>query len=172
MTPTCSGALRCAVFCAVLCAVLCAQGPAATRAECRELLSCQLCTAAPPAPNGTGCLWGGCGAPETWSCIHSGAAARDSCVLYNSSALCPAALKSPTKEPPRFPSKEPATRSPRSSTTHAPLTGSPEFQPPGFDTASFVGGMVLVLSVQAVLFFILKFIKSKDSTYQTLEDNQ
>lgn len=55
-----------------------------------------------------------------------------------------------------------------SSTTHAPLTGSPEFQPPGFDTASFVGGMVLVLSVQAVLFFILKFIKSKDSAYQTL----
>lgn len=55
-----------------------------------------------------------------------------------------------------------------SSTTRAPLTGSPEFQPPGFDTASFVGGMVLVLSVQAVLFFILKFIKSKDSSYQTL----
>ncbi|XP_019478320.1 CD164 sialomucin-like 2 protein, partial [Meleagris gallopavo] len=59
-----------------------------------------------------------------------------------------------------------------SSTTRAPLTDSPEFQPPGFDTASFVGGIVLVLSVQAVLFFILKFIKSKDSSYQTLEDNQ
>uniref|UniRef100_A0A803XLD0 CD164 molecule like 2 n=1 Tax=Meleagris gallopavo TaxID=9103 RepID=A0A803XLD0_MELGA len=55
-----------------------------------------------------------------------------------------------------------------SSTTRAPLTDSPEFQPPGFDTASFVGGIVLVLSVQAVLFFILKFIKSKDSSYQTL----
>lgn len=26
---------------------------------------------------------------ETWSCMHSGAAARDKCVLYNSSALCP-----------------------------------------------------------------------------------
>uniref|UniRef100_A0A8C3JMA1 C16L2 protein n=1 Tax=Calidris pygmaea TaxID=425635 RepID=A0A8C3JMA1_9CHAR len=53
-------------------------------------------------------------------------------------------------------------------TTSAPLTGSPEFHPPGFDTASFIGGIVLVLSVQAVVFFIIKFIKSKDSTYQTL----
>ncbi|XP_010130008.1 PREDICTED: CD164 sialomucin-like 2 protein, partial [Buceros rhinoceros silvestris] len=53
-------------------------------------------------------------------------------------------------------------------TTSAPLTGSPEFHPPGFDTASFIGGIVLVLSIQAVVFFIIKFIKSKDSTYQTL----
>lgn len=53
-------------------------------------------------------------------------------------------------------------------TTSTPLTGSPEFHPPGFDTASFIGGIVLVLSVQAVVFFIIKFIKSKDSTYQTL----
>lgn len=57
---------------------------------------------------------------------------------------------------------------PGTSTTSAPLTGSPEFHPPGFDTASFIGGIVLVLSVQAVVFFIIKFIKSKDSTYQTL----
>ncbi|XP_021231380.1 CD164 sialomucin-like 2 protein isoform X2 [Numida meleagris] len=171
MTPPCAGALRCAVLCAVLCAGLCAHGPIATRAECSELPTCQLCTAAPPAPNGTGCVWGGCGTPETWGCVRSEAATRDMCVLYNSSALCPA-LKSPTKEPPRSPSKEPTAHPPRSSTTGAPLTGSPEFQPPGFDTASFVGGAVLVLSVQAVLFFILKFIKSKDSAYQTLEDNQ
>lgn len=53
-------------------------------------------------------------------------------------------------------------------TTSAPLTSSPEFHPPGFDTASFIGGIVLVLSIQAVVFFIIKFIKSKDSTYQTL----
>uniref|UniRef100_A0A663ES36 CD164 molecule like 2 n=1 Tax=Aquila chrysaetos chrysaetos TaxID=223781 RepID=A0A663ES36_AQUCH len=83
-------------------------------------------------------------------------------------SLPPAALKSPTEEPPWSHSKEPATHSPRTTTTGAPLTGSPEFHPPGFDTASFIGGIVLVLSVQAVVFFIIKFIKSKDSTYQTL----
>uniref|UniRef100_A0A8B9W227 CD164 molecule like 2 n=1 Tax=Anas zonorhyncha TaxID=75864 RepID=A0A8B9W227_9AVES len=139
--------------------------------ECGELRSCQTCTAGTASPNGSACVWVGCGAPqepETWSCVQRGAATRGTCVLYNTTALCPAALKSPTKEPPQPPSKEPVTHSPRTSTTSAPLTGSPEFHPPGFDTASFIGGIVLVLSVQAVVFFIIKFIKSKDSTYQTL----
>ncbi|XP_040390750.1 CD164 sialomucin-like 2 protein isoform X1 [Cygnus olor] len=212
MAPPCAGALRCALLCAFLCALLCAQGPAATRAGgCGELRSCETCTASTASPNGSACVWVGCGAPqepETWSCVQRGAAARGTCVLYNTTALCPgnpappaepglwaggaaggakshetmslgtpsslfslsppAALKSPTKEPPQPPSKEPVTHSPRTSTTSAPLTGSPEFHPPGFDTASFIGGIVLVLSVQAVVFFIIKFIKSKDSTYQTL----
>ncbi|XP_065600692.1 CD164 sialomucin-like 2 protein [Cyrtonyx montezumae] len=166
MPPPRSGALRCAV----LCAVLCAQGTAATRAECGELRSCELCTAAPPAPNGTACVWGGCGAPETWSCVRSGGATWDICVLYNSSALCPAALKSPTKEPPPPPSKEPATRPPP---PHGPTGSGPTDAPlPGFHAASFVGGAVLVLGTQAALFFILRFIRSKDSAYRTLEDNQ
>ncbi|NWQ85150.1 C16L2 protein, partial [Burhinus bistriatus] len=101
------------------------------------------------------------------SCVQRGAAARETCALYNTSTLC-RALKSPTEEPPRSHSEEPVTHSPKTTTTSAPLTGSPEFHPPGFDTASFIGGIVLVLSVQAVVFFIIKFIKSKDSTYQTL----
>lgn len=44
----------------------------------------------------------------------------------------------------------------------------PEAHSPGFDGASFIGGMVLVLSLQAVAFFVLRFLKAKDSTYQTL----
>lgn len=44
----------------------------------------------------------------------------------------------------------------------------PEAQNPGFDGASFIGGVVLVLSLQAVAFFVLRFLKAKDSTYQTL----
>ncbi|KAI6073358.1 CD164 sialomucin-like 2 protein [Aix galericulata] len=97
---------------------------------------------------------------ETWSCVQRGAAARGTCVLYNTTALCPGVPKIPPHLVPPLP--------PGTSTTGAPLTGSPEFHPPGFDTASFIGGIVLVLSVQAVVFFIIKFIKSKDSTYQTL----
>ncbi|XP_074903689.1 CD164 sialomucin-like 2 protein isoform X4 [Buteo buteo] len=139
--------------------------------ECSELRSCETCTASTPSHNATGCIWMGCGTPEEpemGSCMQRGVAARETCVLYNTSTLCRAALKSPTEEPPWSHSKEPATHSPRTTTTSAPLTGSPEFHPPGFDTASFIGGIVLVLSVQAVVFFIIKFIKSKDSTYQTL----
>ncbi|XP_074971115.1 CD164 sialomucin-like 2 protein [Phalacrocorax aristotelis] len=174
MAPPCAGALRCAL----LCALLCAQGPAPTRAalagECGKLRSCEACTAGTALHNTTGCVWVGCGTPEepeTGTCVQKGAAAWETCALYNTSTLCRvplAALKSPTEEPPQSHSKEPATHSPRTTTTSAPLTGSPEFHPPGFDTASFIGGIVLVLSIQAVVFFIIKFIKSKDSTYQTL----
>ncbi|XP_074411659.1 CD164 sialomucin-like 2 protein isoform X4 [Zonotrichia albicollis] len=141
--------------------------------ECGQLSSCELCTAVHPH-NGTGCVWAGCGTPEepgAGSCVQRGSAVQGTCALYNSSALC-RALKSHTEEPPRSHSKEPVTHPTRTTTTSAPLTGSPEFHAPGFDTASFIGGMVLVLCLQAVAFFLFKFIKSKDSTYQTLEDNQ
>ncbi|NXN04106.1 C16L2 protein, partial [Sylvia borin] len=138
--------------------------------ECGKLRSCEVCTASSHSHNGTDCVWVGCGTPEepeTGSCVRRGSAVRETCALYNTSTLC-RALKSHTEEPPRSHSKEPVTHSARTTTTSAPLTGSPEFHPPGFDTASFIGGMVLVLCVQAVAFFIIKFIKSKDSTYQTL----
>ncbi|OPJ69840.1 CD164 sialomucin-like 2 protein isoform B [Patagioenas fasciata monilis] len=143
----------------------------ASAGECGELRSCETCTAGTAPHNVSGCVWVGCGTPEEpelGSCVQSGAAAQETCALYNTSTLCQA-LRSPSEEPPsRSHSKEPVTHSPRTTTTSAPLTGSPEFHPPGFDTASFIGGIVLVLSVQAVVFFIIKFIKSKDSTYQTL----
>ncbi|NXQ21156.1 C16L2 protein, partial [Peucedramus taeniatus] len=138
--------------------------------ECGELRSCELCTGSGHSRNGTGCVWVGCGTPEepgAGSCVQRGSAVRETCALYNSSALC-RALKSHTEEPPRSHSKEPVTHSTRTTTSSAPLTGSPELRPPGFDTASFIGGIVLVLCVQAVAFFVIKFIKSKDSTYQTL----
>ncbi|XP_067167562.1 CD164 sialomucin-like 2 protein [Apteryx mantelli] len=171
MAPPGARALLCALLCALPGALPGAQGPAATRAgTCRELGSCEKCLQGAASRNGTGCVWTGCGTPERpepGSCVPREEAVQETCALYNTTALC-RALKSPTGEPPRSPSKEPATRSPRTTTTSAPLTGSPEFHPPGFDTASFIGGIVLVLSVQAVVFFIIKFIKSKDSTYQTL----
>ncbi|XP_071309120.1 CD164 sialomucin-like 2 protein isoform X3 [Agelaius tricolor] len=149
MAPPGPAALRCAL----LCALLCAHGPAPTRAgECGKLSSCELCTTAGRSHNGTGCVWVGCRTPEepgAGSCVQRGSAVQGTCALYNSSALCRG-----------------------TTTSSAPLTGSPEFHAPGFDTASFIGGMVLVLCLQAVAFFLFKFIKSKDSTYQTLEDNQ
>ncbi|XP_055490946.1 sialomucin core protein 24 isoform X2 [Leucoraja erinacea] len=37
-----------------------------------------------------------------------------------------------------------------------------------FDAASFIGGIVLVLGLQAVIFFAVKFCKSKDRNYHTL----
>ncbi|NXR85119.1 MUC24 protein, partial [Hypocryptadius cinnamomeus] len=37
-----------------------------------------------------------------------------------------------------------------------------------FDAASFIGGIVLVLGLQAVIFFLYKFCRSKDRNYHTL----
>ncbi|TFK14350.1 glutathione S-transferase theta-1-like [Platysternon megacephalum] len=54
-------------------------------------------------------------------------------------------------------------------TTHA--TESPPKPAPHkstFDAASFIGGIVLILGLQAVIFFLYKFCKSKDRNYHTL----
>nr|XP_028578982.1 sialomucin core protein 24 [Podarcis muralis] len=61
-----------------------------------------------------------------------------------------------------------------SNTTSTPGSASP--QPTSkpsphkstFDAASFIGGIVLVLGLQAVIFFLYKFCKSKEQNYHTL----
>uniref|UniRef100_A0A8B9Q045 CD164 sialomucin-like 2 protein n=1 Tax=Apteryx owenii TaxID=8824 RepID=A0A8B9Q045_APTOW len=124
--------------------------PPAFAGACRELGSCEKCLQGAASRNGTGCVWTGCGTPERpGDCVPREEAARETCALYNTTALC---RGEPARPPP----------------ARGPSGPRPEFHPPGFDTASFIGGIVLVLSVQAVVFFIIKFIKSKDSTYQTL----
>ncbi|NXO83109.1 C16L2 protein, partial [Sitta europaea] len=129
--------------------------------DCGKLRSCEMCTGSSHSHNGTDCVWVSCRTPEEpGSCVQRGAAPREACALYNTSTLCRAPI---TPQTSHFPWPAGTT-----TTTSAPLTGSPEFHPPGFDTASFIGGIVLVLCVQAVAFFVIKFIKSKDSTYQTL----
>ncbi|XP_019403505.1 PREDICTED: CD164 sialomucin-like 2 protein isoform X1 [Crocodylus porosus] len=141
--------------------------------ECSELETCEKCLEGAPSRNITDCAWLHCGeaeGPGTGSCVKKGEPAKDKCSIYNVTAMCQAP-KSPTEKPRPVSTKEPAIHTP-GTTTAPPLTGTPAFHPPGFDTASFIGGIVLVLSVQAVIFFVIKFLKSKDSTYQTLEENQ
>lgn len=61
----------------------------------------------------------------------------------------------------------PSTSTPTNSsaTTTAP---TPAPHKNTFDAASFIGGIVLVLGLQAVIFFLYKFCKSKDRNYHTL----
>uniref|UniRef100_A0A8C3YEF7 CD164 molecule n=1 Tax=Catagonus wagneri TaxID=51154 RepID=A0A8C3YEF7_9CETA len=64
-----------------------------------------------------------------------------------------------------------ATPSPTNSTGTTNTTLTPTTQPmrkSTFDAASFIGGIVLVLGVQAVIFFLYKFCKSKERNYHTL----
>uniref|UniRef100_A0A8D0IAJ2 CD164 molecule n=2 Tax=Sus scrofa TaxID=9823 RepID=A0A8D0IAJ2_PIG len=60
---------------------------------------------------------------------------------------------------------------PTNSTGTTNTTLAPTTQPmrkSTFDAASFIGGIVLVLGVQAVIFFLYKFCKSKERNYHTL----
>ncbi|XP_077443582.1 sialomucin core protein 24 isoform X1 [Stigmatopora argus] len=55
------------------------------------------------------------------------------------------------------------------STTSVPVTPSPApHKNSTFDAASFIGGIVLVLGLQAVVFFLYKFCKAKERNYHTL----
>ncbi|ETE69945.1 Sialomucin core protein 24 [Ophiophagus hannah] len=47
-------------------------------------------------------------------------------------------------------------------------TTKPSHHKASFDAASFIGGIVLVLGLQAVIFFLYKFCKSKEQNYHTL----
>nr|XP_033813147.1 CD164 sialomucin-like 2 protein [Geotrypetes seraphini] len=130
-----------------------AQSPAD---KCKHLDSCKKCIEGDTGKNVTGCEWMHCGTEKS-SCIVRTEAVRESCVVYNSTIMC---------EAPHATTKQPEIHT--SAITPSHLTNSPETRPPGFDVASFIGGIVLVLSAQAIFFFIIKFIKSKDSSYQTL----
>ncbi|KAJ8009599.1 hypothetical protein DPEC_G00090570 [Dallia pectoralis] len=61
------------------------------------------------------------------------------------------------------------TSSSNSTVTTSPVGPSPApHKNSTFDAASFIGGIVLVLGLQAVIFFLYKFCKSKDRNYHTL----
>ncbi|XP_073711479.1 sialomucin core protein 24 [Misgurnus anguillicaudatus] len=69
--------------------------------------------------------------------------------------------------------KSPTVPPTKNSTITNTTTASPTSTPPPpkkstFDAASFIGGIVLVLGLQAVIFFLYKFCKSKDRNYHTL----
>ncbi|NP_001038256.1 sialomucin core protein 24 precursor [Danio rerio] len=65
----------------------------------------------------------------------------------------------------------PVTPTRNGTDTNSTTTASPTTAPSKtstFDAASFIGGIVLVLGLQAVIFFLYKFCKSKDRNYHTL----
>ncbi|KAJ8270615.1 hypothetical protein GJAV_G00117170 [Gymnothorax javanicus] len=73
---------------------------------------------------------------------------------------------------PTAPANTTTTASPPSNSTQTTAAPGPPTAAPQkhstFDAASFIGGIVLVLGLQAVVFFLYKFCKSKDRNYHTL----
>ncbi|XP_039086522.1 CD164 sialomucin-like 2 protein isoform X2 [Hyaena hyaena] len=129
----------------------------AVQGACKQFKLCEHCVEGHKAHNISGCVWEQCQPEEPGHCVARAEVVKEGCSVYNRSESCPAAHHHPTYEP-------------KAVTTGSPPV--PEAHGPGFDGASFVGGVVLVLSLQAAAFFVLRFLKAKDSTYQTLEENQ
>ncbi|XP_040839807.1 sialomucin core protein 24-like [Ochotona curzoniae] len=113
------------------------------------------------------CIWLDC--KEKSYCSHNSSA---ECKEANSTKFCSV----PTTAPVPTASTAKTTTRPAASTTAttsgaANTTFTPTLSPgrkSTFDAASFIGGIVLVLGVQAVIFFLYKFCKSKERNYHTL----
>ncbi|XP_027458709.1 sialomucin core protein 24 [Zalophus californianus] len=119
----------------------------------------------------TPCFWIEC--KEKSYCSHN--ATVSDCQVVNGTQFCsaPEPTLMPTNSTARtttLPASTTATTTATTSgTTNTTLTPTSH---PGrkstFDAASFIGGIVLVLGVQAVIFFLYKFCKSKERNYHTL----
>ncbi|KAM6151895.1 sialomucin core protein 24-like [Erethizon dorsatum] len=120
----------------------------------------------------TTCYWIECKEANKSYCSDNSTVSN--CSVLNNTALCsvpttaapvPTNATAKTTTPPS-PSPTRVTTTGAANTTLTPTLG------PGrkstFDAASFIGGIVLVLGVQAVIFFLYKFCKSKERNYHTL----
>ncbi|XP_038137561.1 sialomucin core protein 24 isoform X1 [Cyprinodon tularosa] len=141
--------------------------------------SCELCVAR------SECHWLNCTIAGT-ACFNATIQANDTCNNASCSVTTPSAPTASTHTSvitttPKSNTTGNATSLPvtpthsgNSSTTTPASTNVPgtTVVPPHknstFDAASFIGGIVLVLGLQAVVFFLYKFCKSKDRNYHTL----
>ncbi|XP_072535112.1 sialomucin core protein 24 [Salminus brasiliensis] len=141
--------------------------------SCVGLTDCEQCT------NTSGCNWMNC--TNTTGCFNS-SLLGENCTKVDCSVL-PHPSTDPTEGPTTpnttsiIPTATPQTTHlptsvPAQNTTTANATTIIPTSPPSkrstFDAASFIGGIVLVLGLQAVIFFLYKFCKSKDRNYHTL----
>ncbi|VFV21707.1 sialomucin core protein 24-like [Lynx pardinus] len=142
---------------------------APARHICENRNSCVSCFNA--SLDATTCFWIEC--KDKSYCSHNSTASD--CQVLNGTKFC--SEPEPTPMPTNSTAK--TTTLPSSSTTTTTVTTSgttnttltPTSQPgrkSTFDAASFIGGIVLVLGVQAVIFFLYKFCKSKERNYHTL----
>ncbi|XP_037014908.2 sialomucin core protein 24 [Artibeus jamaicensis] len=134
---------------------------------CENRNSCISCVNASNTIANTTCFWMECKGKSY--CSHNSTVTD--CQVVNGTDFCHA----PTVAPSPTNSTAKTTTVPSSSTATVPgstnTTLTPTSQPmrkSTFDAASFIGGIVLVLGVQAVIFFLYKFCKSKERNYHTL----
>lgn len=123
--------------------------------DCSQAESCDLCVG-DSTLNLTDCVWRNCDNDNDTGCVS----VQDnlSCNFTNDAAMCTVV--------------ETAAEGKSDSDSDSD-DQSPEFSQAKFDMSSFVGGIILVLCLQAGGFFAMRFLKSKDSsTYDPIEQPQ
>ncbi|XP_027895642.1 sialomucin core protein 24 isoform X3 [Xiphophorus couchianus] len=109
------------------------------------------------------CKWTNCTSVSVAvSCYNATLVANLTC----SNATC-SMNSTPTAVTPTHRGNSSTTATPTSTLAPNTTTVAPH-KNSTFDAASFIGGIVLVLGLQAVIFFLYKFCKSKDRNYHTL----
>ncbi|XP_071776811.1 sialomucin core protein 24 isoform X2 [Centroberyx gerrardi] len=149
------------VFFTVVVAVIGAS--AATDADGCSGLTCDSCTA------NSDCQWMNCSS-STPSCLNVTSLA-DNGTCSNASCSANATVPSTAGPTQNGTVSPPGTTASSNGTLTTSTTVTPTPAPhkdSTFDAASFIGGIVLVLGLQAVIFFLYKFCKSKDRNYHTL----
>ncbi|KAG1963981.1 sialomucin core protein 24 [Pimephales promelas] len=140
---------------------------------CGPLQSCDACE------NVTSCQWMSCTGDVTPKCVNGSLVNQTNCVNVNctdqpqTSTVSPNTTMATNATTIITSSTITSTSAPTTNVTAAnsTSTSSPTTSPSKtstFDAASFIGGIVLVLGLQAVIFFLYKFCKSKDRNYHTL----
>ncbi|XP_034756298.1 sialomucin core protein 24 isoform X4 [Etheostoma cragini] len=134
---------------------------AATDSDACSSLTCASCETT------NGCLWVNC--TESIGCFNYLLAENNSCTNVscadNSTLISTAA---PTHSGNSSIPTSPSSTTVGNITDTTPTSPSPAPHNNTFDAASFIGGIVLVLGLQAVIFFLYKFCKSKERNYHTL----
>ncbi|XP_007892944.1 sialomucin core protein 24 [Callorhinchus milii] len=152
-----------------------------TAGGCGQFVSCERCLTSNASLNLADCAWAQCRSDDAL-CVSKSSGNLTGCSVFDVPSMC-AALHLTTVD--RVPvsnttlttttstaatvtttAKEmPSTTA--GSTTPVPTTG-PVYSPTTFDPASFIGGILLVLGAEALVFFALKYFRTREGTYQTL----
>ncbi|XP_019905624.2 CD164 sialomucin-like 2 protein [Esox lucius] len=120
--------------------------------DCSQAESCDLCVG-DSTLNLTGCVWRVCGNGNDTGCV-SDQVDNQNCNATNDPAMCTAIEIIIVAEG-------------QGNSDGAPPESS-EFSQASFDLSSFIGGIILVLCVQAGGFFAMRFLK-KDESYDPIE---
>ncbi|XP_072299313.1 sialomucin core protein 24 isoform X2 [Eucyclogobius newberryi] len=128
--------------------------------ECSPSKDCVICETS------TDCLWANCS--SNIGCFNKTVAESENCDNASCSDNSTGSITTPAPTTNSTNTTITTAATPTTASSNGTVTPSVEPHHNTFDAASFIGGIVLVLGLQAVIFFLYKFCKSKDRNYHTL----